>query len=231
MTLNHDEAHLDADDALLTALSYGHDPDPDDTVAALMAVWHEEISSPLPPPSPELQAAVRPRRARRRWFARPLTIAVGTGVLAFGGATAFAATAQPDSPLWPITKVVYPAKAESRTADAAATRLLDRAATAIDTHRYPDALDALAAAEQQINLVTDDDARSTLEDRWVDLRARLLAATADRPGVTPTPTVAASAAVTPLPTPTGTHATPSQGGLLPLPPLSSILPSLPLLGG
>jgi hypothetical protein len=231
MTIDHDDARLDADDALLTALSQGLDPEPDDAVAGLMAVWHAEISKPLPPPAPELVSAVRPRSARRRWFARPLALAAGAGILVFGGATAMASTAQPDSPLWPITRVVYPGKAESRTAEQSATQLLDRAQAAIAEHRYPDALAALGAAEKQIDQVTDIGVRRKLEDRWVDLRAQLLAATSIRPGTqTAPPSTAPSQGVTATPSPAAGKPSPTAGGLLPLPPLPSILPSLPLIG-
>lgn len=203
---------LDRDDELLTALSQGVRPDPDDPMAELLADWRADLAIDLP-------AAVPVRR--RRWWGRPIAMGLVAGVLALGGTTAMASTAQPGSPLWPITQKVYPERAQSRTAEQAAGRLLDQAAAAIKDHRVNDAITALNAAGRQIVLVTDAAARDRLVRRWLTLRDLLMST----PTAAPTPAAPSAPAIPVKPAPSATPA-PSRssgGGLLPLP-----LPSLPL---
>jgi hypothetical protein len=209
---------LERDDELLTALSQGVRPDPDDPIIELLADWHADISTPLP--------ATAPARTRRR-FLRPFLVAAAAAVFALGGTAALAATAQPGSPLWPITKIIYPDRADSRTAAKAAQRLLDQAATAIAEHRYPDALAALTAARPQIDLVTDRDTRQRLEDRWVLLRAALISLSPGTPIAAPTPPgTAGNPGTAPSPAPSHTY---GGGGVVPPLPLPSLpLPSLPV---
>jgi hypothetical protein len=210
---------LDRDDELLTALSQGVRPDPDDALVELMADWHADLATDLP--------AVTPMRRRRFWL-RPIAIGLAAGVLALGGTTAMAATATPGSPLWPITQKVYPERAQSRAAEQAATRLLDQAAAAIRDHRRADAITALNEAARQIALVTDPVARDRLIRRWLTLRDALFTGT---PSAAATPAASAPA----IPAHPGSSPTPAPGrtsgggGLpLPLPSLPLPLPSLPL---
>jgi hypothetical protein len=224
---------LDRDDELLTALSQGVRPDPDDPMAELLADWHADLDSDLPPV---------PTIKRRRWWSRPIATGLAAGVLVLGGVTGAAATAQPGSPLWPITQAVYPHRAQGRSAEQAATRLLDQAAAAINDRRYKDAVTSLTDASGQINLVTDTKARGRLLQRWVDLRALLLSlspgtptvapteATGPRPSAAPKPTTSpgrsGGGGLQPLPLPSEPIPLPSKP--LPLPSLPLPLPSLPL---
>jgi hypothetical protein len=220
---------IDRDDELLTALSQGVRPDPDDPMAELLADWHADLAADLPAPAP-----VR----RRRWWARPIAVGLATGVLALGGTTAMAATAQPGSPLWPITQKVYPERAHSRAAEQAAKRLLDQAATAVQDHRTSDAITALNDAVGQIALVTDPVPRDRLIRRWITVRDTLFTGT---PIVAATPAASPIPAIPVVPKPASTPAPGrssggpsggSTGGGLPLPlPLPSLplpQPSLPL---
>lgn len=207
---------LERDDELLTALSRGVRPDPDDPIIELLADWHADISTPLP--------ALAPARAPRR-FLRPFLVAAAAAVFALGGTAALAATAQPGSPLWPITKVIYPDRADSRTAAQAAQRLLDQAATAVAEHREPDALAALTAAKAQIDLITDPGTRQRLEARWAQLRAALSLSqiSTGTPSAAPAPGNPGTA-----PSPAPSH-TPGGGGVVPPLPVPSLpLPSLPV---
>jgi hypothetical protein len=226
---------IDRDDQLLTALSQGVRPDPDDPMIEMLAGWHADLDTDLPPAAP-----VR----RRRWWARPLAIGLAAGVLVLGGTTAMASTAQPGSPLWPITQAVYPHKAQSRAAEQAATRLLDQATAAIRDRRYNDAVDDLTDAARQIALVTDTAARERLVQRWVDLRAALLALpSTGTPSAAPSPSPVAGGGSSAAPAPGPSRSSGTSGGVLPLPlpskplplpslplpPLPSLLPSLPPL--
>jgi len=208
---------LDRDDELLTALSEGVRPDPGDPLVELMAGWHADLDTARPP------VTVR----RRRWYLRPIAMGLAIGALVLGGTTAAAATAQPGSPLWPITQKIYPRLAQTRTAEQAATRLLDQAAAAIQDRRYSDAVIALTEAAAQINLVTDTAARERLLQRWVDLRAALLGLqSTGTPN--PVPSLATGPARSPAPAPTPAASRSSSGGGLPLPSPPLPLPSLPL---
>lgn len=228
---------IDRDDELLTALSQGVRPDPGDPMIEMLADWHADLDTDLPP--------VAPLR-RRRWWARPVALGLAAGVLVLGGTTAVASTAQPGSPLWPITQAVYPHKASTRAAEQEATRLLDQAETAIQQGRYNDAVTALTDAARQIALVTEPAARDRLAQRWNDLRAALAAL---QSGSTPTAAPSASPATSggtvnaPQPAPSPSRSAKTSGGVLPLPlpsqplplpslplpPLPSLLPSLPPL--
>ena len=218
---------LDRDDELLTALSQGVRPDPGDPAIELLADWHADLTADLPPV---------PAVKRRRWYGRPIALGLAAGVLVLGGATAAAATAQPGSPLWPITQAVFPHRAQSRSAEQAANRLLDRAETAIKDRRYPDAVTALNDASGQINLVTDTGVRARLLQRWVNLRALLSPSPPGTPSPAPSAVTSTAPVVPVQPTPAPSRS--GSGGLLPLPlpseplPLPSLplpLPSLPLL--
>lgn len=225
---------IDRDDELLTALSQGVRPDPDDPMIEMLAGWHADLDTDLP-------SAVPVRL--RRWWARPLAIGLAAGVLVLGGTTAMASTAQPGSPLWPITQAVYPHKAQSRIAEQAANRLLDQAAAAIRDRRYNDAVAALTDAAREIALVTDTAAHERLVQRWVDLRAALLALqSTSTPSAAPSPSPVAGGGSSAAPVPAPSRSSGTSGGVLPLPlpsqplplpslplPLPSLLPSLPPL--
>jgi hypothetical protein len=226
---------LDRDDELLTALSQGVRPDPDDAMIEMLADWHADLDDDLPP---------LPVVKRRRWFARPIALGLAAGALILGATTAAAATAQPGSPLWPITQAVYPHQAHERSAAQAATRLLDQADAAIKDHRYNDAVTALTDASRQINLVTDAPVHERLVQRWVNLRALLLALqSTGTPSAAPVPSPNTSGGSSsapqpaPAPPPSPSRSARTSGGVQPLPlpsqplPLPSLplpLPSLPL---
>jgi len=233
-----DPDQLDRDDALLDALGAGSRPPTDDSLAMMLSAWNSSLATETL--KPVATAPLAPSRPRRRPLSARLVAAIaGAVVILGGGLTAGAANAGPGSPLWPITKIVYADRADSRAAAQAATALLDQATTAYAERRFSDALSLTDQAAALLPKVTGNADRHRLEARIEQLRAALTAVTIPVPGASPTaPTgVVPSASpqpsgvapsTTPSPAPS-TSPSPSQGGLLPLP-LPSILPSLPILG-
>jgi hypothetical protein len=185
-------------------------------------------------------------RGRRRPALRPrtvrLAVAAALVVAAAGGVSVAAAGARPDSPLWPVTKIVNPGSANVRAAQDAVAK----ARAALDAGHYDDARRLVDAAEPLISKVQDPRQAATLRDQLDAVRRALPAATVPGGGTgtaaspTPTPTApgpsapaATGGATTPSgppvvgspvpqsPAPSGSH-----GGLLPPLPLPSLLPSL-----
>jgi hypothetical protein len=223
------------DDALLDSLAAGEPAPEDDSLAVMLSAWNASLSAdPISEPVPVSPTPVV--RRRRPLSARLVAAIAGAVVILGGGLTAGAANAGPGSPLWPITKIVYADRAGSRAAMQEATAFLDQATTAYADRRFADALDLTNKAAALLPKVTDAADRQRLTSRIERLRAALAAVTLPVPGASPS----APSGVAPSPNPSGvtpsttprpsTSPSPStsQGGLLP--PLPSILPSLPLIG-
>ena len=148
-----DIATLHADDLLLDRLGRGEEPDDGDAVLSALARWRATLPGDDPgdagdPVDGELLAAalaaLRPPRRTSRVARRSAVLSVAV-VLAFGTVAA-AEQAGPNSPLWPLTQLMFHDRAEARAAadrvSAArasieggrydqASRLLDEAATAV----------------------------------------------------------------------------------------------------
>jgi hypothetical protein len=245
-----DLAVLAADDRLLDDLGRGG-PAPDgDPVAALLAGWRADLDGDSEPAEePAVSAPARRRPSRVRW----IVAAAAAVLLAGGGLVVAAGGADPDSPLWPITRVVYPRQADT----AAAEHAIARARRAAEQGRYRDAQRLIAEAETLVSRVSDPAQAGRLRAELDAVRAlvpaAVPAATAP-PGASPTPTTGPTGGgagpgggggpATPAPGPT--TAGPGQGrpGLplppilpsvgvppLPLPSLPLPLPSLPIIGG
>jgi hypothetical protein len=150
-----------ADDKLLDRLGHGqpaHGGDAED----MLAGWRSGLPA-AGPADPRLvdavTAAVTPV-ARPRRLARASLGVAATFVLVGGGLTVAAAYAGPDSPLWPVTRLVYGNLAASRIASADAGRAVSDARTAANAHRYPEAARLLATADALTDKVVEvDDAR------------------------------------------------------------------------
>ncbi|WP_027342734.1 hypothetical protein [Hamadaea tsunoensis] len=159
-----DEAAQTRDDAFLDAVTAGT-ADPGDPLAGALIAWRSTLDTPAP--------GARRTVPRGRSLATIIAAALGGLVVLGGGLTAAAADAGPTSPLWSITRVVYPERADSRSAELAAQRLLDEAKTAYAERRLSDAADLLRQAEAYLPRVTDDAARDRLTGEITDLRHAL----------------------------------------------------------
>jgi hypothetical protein len=266
--MSDDLEWIRADDLLLDALGRGEPGPDDDEVAAMLAAWRADLADELPavraaaPAEVEAEEAVAAddvtvpvslvRRPRR--LSRPRLIAVAatvTLIAALGGVYVAALNATPGSPLWPISQLINPGRADVLAAQDA----IDKVRVAIAEQRYGDATRLIPPAQALIDKVDDLTARQRLQGE-LDALVRDLAAKVAGSGATPSP--APSSSPTPAPTQApgpggngdggggapgaGSSPTPGGGGgllpksllpslpKLPLPslPLPSLLPSLPI---
>jgi len=177
---------------------------------------------PQAPTSPASSPPAGPGRQRNP---RPLVVALAAAVLAFGGLTVASAAAQPGTPLWPITRVIFGDTAKSRLAAQEAEKLLDQARAAMAAGDKIGAAKLVEAARVQIGLVSDPEARQRLNNEADTLWSQIL--------LLPLPNGTALPGGGPLPGQSGTP-TPVPTGILPplptltLPPLPTI--SLPIIG-
>ena len=208
------------------------------------AAGPDQTSGPGNPTGP-VGAGGPGRRHGTAWRPRRLRVAVAAAVVAAlaGGTSVAAANATPGSPLWPLTQVVNPDRADQLGAESA----LAQARQAIAQGRRADARRLLDQAATMISRVRDPRAAARLRAELDELRA-LLAAVPAPPGTAADPTPTGAAATTPpTPAPGGTGGATTGGGnggggnggstggpgqilpSLPLPLPTSIPPLLPSL--
>ncbi len=246
----HDDlAWVHADDVLLDVLGTGEVPPGDDEVAAMLAAWRADLAADLPAlrtaaPAPgsgertvDLSTVDRRAARPRMRGARALAVAASLVLIAaLGGVLVAALHATPGSPLWPISQILNPQRADVLTAQ----DTLDKARTAITQHRYADAGRLLDLAQAQISRVRGPQDAARLRAELEALRLQL----AELMNGTPTAPLAPTAPATPVPTqPPGAGGsqgggggqpghgptTGGGGGLVPGLPLPSLpLPSLPV---
>lgn len=227
---------LHADDLLLDALGRGDPPPSGDGLADALAAWRADLADP-PEPAP-VNNVMPISRARRRRGVR-LAVAAAALVATIGGTGIAAAQAGPDSPLWPITHLVNPDRADVLDAESA----IADARRAVTERRRDDARRLLDRADALISRVRDprDAARLRAE---LDQVRHLLATAVDGPAATPSGT---AAPMSPAPGPgssDGGQPAPAPGatspGHTPVPLVPSplvptsvppLLPSLPIVGG
>ncbi|BCB88203.1 anti-sigma-D factor RsdA [Phytohabitans suffuscus] len=240
-------ARIAADDRLLDALGRGEPPDADpstDPAAAMLAAWRADLDDGIPAdggvpvdgatwdddPEDGPLPAGDPRRRRR--LVQAILGAAAAAVVAVGFAVT-AHQAQPGSVLWPVSKVVYPQRAEVKAAEKAVAD----ARTAVAEGRTADARALLATAQAHIARIGDAATAARLQAE-VDALLHALSAAAPLP---PAPTSAPAPAPTAPPDPgasgpaaggsPGTGAAPSPEGGAPAPTPSrsgGLLPDLPL---
>ncbi|MEV0455112.1 hypothetical protein [Catellatospora methionotrophica] len=176
-------------------------------------------------------------RPGRLLLAAALLVAVMSGGLVVG-----AGAGQPGTPLWPVTRLVYAERADSRVAAREVEQLLAQADRALREQRRADAEQLLRQAWDRLGQVREKSDHERLRAELMRLLTAFATGTAPTaaptakplPGVTPRPATGTAA---PSPAPATTPSpgsTPDSGGLLPLLPsllpiLPSLLPDLPLL--
>ena len=198
------------DDRLLDRIGRGERVD-DGDVEAMLGAWRDTLPV-AGPPDPRLVAAVTaPRpRPKRRVARTSLGVAASVALLA-GGVMVGAAYVNPDSPLWPVTGVVYGDLNDSQAPLDEANRDVADARTAVEKGRYPEAARLLGTADELAGRVEDPDAAKRLRDDIADVRAKLPAAPHTKSGSTTVQHPAASIEAPAGPAPGGTPPAHSPG--------------------
>ncbi|MEU4481017.1 anti-sigma-D factor RsdA [Micromonospora sp. NPDC023966] len=243
------------DDVLLDALGRGEAAPEGDALAGLLAAWRsdlvEEPATGVRPAAPAPTVEAPPRPAARR--PRPWTLRLAAAAVALlalvSGLGIGSRDAGPGSPLWSLTRLLYPQQAEVRGIE----DTIGRARAALDAGRLDDAEALIARGRQDLARVEDPAAVARL-GAALDVLARDLAAaraatappSTAPPGTaaagttpaTPAPTAVPSPAVTGTPRPapatsggkprpgSSTAPAPADSPLLPLPRLPLPLPSV-----
>jgi hypothetical protein len=161
------------DDQLLDQLGRGERIQPRDDVDAMLGAWRQELPT-AGPPDPRLVAAVTTvqSRPKRKVSRASLSIAASVALLS-GGVMVGAAYANPDSPLWPVTRLVYGNLAESRMAVSEADQALADARSAVARGDYREADRLLDAASRLAGQVDDPAEARRLRAAIDALRDRL----------------------------------------------------------
>lgn len=244
-----DIATLHEDDLLLDRLGRGEEPADGDAVASALSQWRAGLpgGDPVDPVDDELlaaaMAALRPPRAGR--VARRSAILSAVAVLAFGTVAVAAEQAEPSSPLWPLTQLMFHDRAEARTAADAAADSVSAARVSIDGGRYDQASRQLDDAEASVARIGAGAEADRLHEEIAALRALIPADTGEVPAA-PTdqvpsselprtvlpPTPAESLPPAPAPPSVGPTAVPpvppaDPGTIEILPPVVSVGPLLP----
>jgi hypothetical protein len=234
MSTDDELSQITADDALLDALGRGEPAPGGDEMANLLQAWRADLDQELDAGQPLvgelLEASTnRPIELRPRRRHSKLLTGIAAAILVFGGLAAGASQAGPDSPLWPITKAMYPEQADTRSAE----RAISRARAAIAADQFGEASHQLDIAAALVGRLHNGEDKTRLTDQINELRALIAAHMAS---ATPTPSTGPSAVPGATPdTPNGPNQQPGQpptagpgptGG-----PGSNPLPPLPLPTG
>ncbi|WP_203985827.1 anti-sigma-D factor RsdA [Virgisporangium aurantiacum] len=177
--------------------------------------------------------AGRPRRWRPGPRVRRYVTGMAAAGLLIGGLAVGAGQAGPESPLWPIARVLYPERSDLRLAE----HTIGLAREAAATGRYADARRTLDKAADEVERVDDPELASRLRAQIEEIRRTLPPTDAERDNpVTPTPSAPTSAPPTTAPaTPPGggvpavpgVPGQPGGGGTNPDPPVEDIIPDVP----
>src|SRR5436305_15008379 len=121
--------------------------------------------------------SARPTRSARARHLVPVAAAAGFLVLVGGGVTISSATAQPDSVLWPVSKVLFSERAESVEAAVRASDKIENAKQALHEGKPEQAAADLAQAQQDLTKVRPQEGK----DELVDVKDFLAAKAAETP--------------------------------------------------
>jgi len=174
---------VQADDELISALSAGMalssagsgSYQADDHVVALLSAWRADVTAE---PIPELvdlemavaavkagqQAAARPSRSTRARHLVPVAAAAAFLVLVGGGVSLGSATAEPDSALWPVSKMLFSERAASVEAAVRASDKIDSAKKALNDGQPDVAAHELAQAQNDLQAVRPQEGQAQLVD-------------------------------------------------------------------
>jgi hypothetical protein len=185
---------VQADDELINALAAGFGVPSgggayhaDDQVVALLSSWRTEVMDEPIPELIDLETAVaavrsgmpsaKPTRSARARHLVPVAAAAAFLVLVGGGVTIGSATAEPDSALWPVSKVLFSERAESVEAAVRVSDNIDNAKQALMEGKPEQAAADLAQAQQELAKVRPQEGK----DELVVVKEFLVAKAAETP--------------------------------------------------
>ncbi len=188
---------VQADDELINAMaagmgvpSGGRAFHADDQVVALLSSWRADVVAEPVPELIDIETALaavkaglpsaRPKRSARARHLVPVAAAAAFLVLVGGGVTIGSATAQPDSALWPVSKMLFSERAESVEAAARASDKIENAKQALTAGKPEQAAADLAQAQQDLGQVRPQEGK----DELVDVKDFLVAKAAETPSGT-----------------------------------------------
>ena len=249
-----DLAAMAADDELIDALAAGTIAltsgayRADDQVVALLTAWRADVTAEPIPELVDLDTAVaavragaktvrhtRSGRSGKGRHLAPVAAAAALLVVVGGGVSLGSATAQPDSVLWPLSKVLFSERAVSvQAADRVSTKI-ETAKQALNEGKSDVAATELAQAQQDLSAVRPQEGHAQL----ADVKNFLVAKAAETPSGTsvdpasPLRTdksrpIPAGAALSQQPTATGTLSPTSTSTPTPTPtstPTDSVVPT------
>jgi hypothetical protein len=234
-----DLAAIGADDLLLDALGRGEAAAAGDPVAELLTEWRADLDSEQPDVDAGFRlagvlaaeqtaeaagaepAGAGPARVRP---SRRLALGVAAAAVALAGLSVAANHAGPGSPLWPITKVMYPQQADIRAAE----RAIALARTAAAAGRPDDARRLLDDAAAHIARVGDPQVAQRLGAEIDAIRSSLPAAVSGGSSTPAGPPPSASPGPAPAPAATPGPSGGAQPGGKPAPSgPPPVLPGLP----
>src|SRR6478609_10096101 len=171
---------VQADDELINALaagmgvptSGGRPYHSDDQVVALLSSWRADVVAEPIPELIDLETAVaavragmpatRPSRSGRARHLVPVAAAAAFLVLVGGGVTIGSATAEPDSALWPVSKVLFSERAESVEAAVRVSDKIDSAKQALKEGKPEQAAAELAQVQEDLTKVRPQEGKDEL---------------------------------------------------------------------
>lgn len=195
-----DVATLVRDDALLDALGRGEPaPEEGDPVAVLLAVWRADVAGDT-----VVLRVVPGRRSRRRSWVMRLAAGVVAVAAVAAGLGAGSRAAEPGSPLWSLTRLLYPQEAEARIVEEG----IARAGASLDAGRVGEAQRHVDQARGELPAIGDTAVADRFRGQLDVLAARIVAARAAAtpsatPPASPVPAPVPSAAPPASPSPTG----------------------------
>jgi hypothetical protein len=184
---------MQADDALLDLIAYGRAAEvpQDDELARVLVAWQQDVDSEPMPAVFDGEVAVRMMRAanandrhrRHRRGGRPMLVSLSAAaalvVVALSGVGVAAKSADPGSPLFGVTKVLYSDYAKSAEAAEKVKDRIDEASQALDSGNPMEAQESLAKAQEKLPDVKSDEGADDLKEKVSQLLATLQSRMAD----------------------------------------------------
>jgi hypothetical protein len=209
-----DLSALRADDELLTALaSFGNsmgDADQDPELKSLLLSWRLDVDAEpmvdLVDTDTAMTAIAVGARIRKRKprYLVPLASAAAVLVIVFTGMGLAARNAEPGSPLWGISQMLYTDHARSVEAAASVRDDLNHASEALEQGHFDEARTALVQAQASLPSVDNEDGKANLQAQQQDLLDRLDNTAALSPVLTSTDSGPTSVPSTVAPAPSTT---------------------------